>query len=74
MTKKELFLIRVSDIVSNLCYYDRKNDEELSVKDVEELLNNNQVTLFEIVEILDKEIKANFPLWSAHDLSVRDTL
>ena len=61
MTKKEIFLGLIADSVSNLCYYDRKDDEDLSVDDVEELLTSGEVTLDEILETFAKEFRENYP-------------
>ncbi len=58
--KKEKFLDSVEDCVSDLCYYNRKNDEELSISDVKQLLESGAVTMEEIFERFKKTLKENF--------------
>ena len=51
MSKKQLILDSVKDLVSDLMFYDRKEDEDLSVKDIEESFKSGEVTISEVVEI-----------------------
>ncbi len=60
-TKKDIFLLYVKDIVTKLFYYDRKECEDLSVNDVETLINTKQISLREIVEAFQSEIIRNYP-------------
>lgn len=59
--KKNIFLGTVRDLVSNLFYYDRKGDEDLSLKDVEKLIASGTLSLDEIIETFRDEIKKNYP-------------
>jgi hypothetical protein len=59
---KEIFLGLVRDSVSNLFYYDRKNDEDLSVNEVDQLIRSGQITLSEILEVFTDEIQQNTTL------------
>lgn len=59
--KKSCFLNCCQDAISNLCYYDRKDCEVVSVDDVEFLLNNGHVTIDEMFERMKTEIIKNFP-------------
>jgi hypothetical protein len=49
-SKQELLLDTITDLVSDLLYYDRKEDEELSADDIEDLLHNGGITIDEMVE------------------------
>jgi hypothetical protein len=60
--KKSLFFGTWEDAVSDVCYYDRKGDEELHVDDVEELLNNNHVTFDEITQVIYKKNQREFSM------------
>lgn len=59
-TKKHSFLDAVDDAVSDLCYYDRNGDEELTSQDVRELIESGEVTVDEIAEAVKKAIRENF--------------
>lgn len=48
-TKKEEVLARVSDLVSDFCYYDRKEDEDLSPDDLKRMLDSGEITGDQIV-------------------------
>lgn len=50
MKLKELALNSIDDLVANFAYYDRKDDEELSSKDLEILIDGGYLTRDEIVE------------------------
>jgi hypothetical protein len=54
--KRLLFLANVTDLVSSLLYYDRKEDEELTRDDVEVLLESGRITIKEIVEMFEKTL------------------
>lgn len=58
---KQLLNDIIEDLVSDLLYYDRKEDEEFTLKDVEDLLKNNKQefkdTLIELFTLkIDKAI------------------
>ncbi|UFK27452.1 hypothetical protein [Elizabethkingia phage TCUEAP2] len=46
---KDVILNTVEDLVSNFTYYDRKNDEELTEKQLDEAIENGIITVDEIV-------------------------
>lgn len=50
MNKKELILDTLSDLVSNFLYYDRKEDEELAVGEIEQAIHDDEITIEEMVE------------------------
>jgi hypothetical protein len=47
---KEIILDTVNDLVSAFLYYDRKEDEELALGDIEKAIENKDITINEIVE------------------------
>jgi hypothetical protein len=59
-----LFLESVEDLVNNLLYYDRKEDEELTKDDVENLLESGKITIEEVTDhfklCLKDTCKVNF--------------
>jgi len=57
---KALILDSVSDLVSDFLYYDRKEDEELPVDKIEELVKDGVITVDEIIDKFTKELKTNF--------------
>lgn len=59
--KKNLFLNSIDTSVENLLYYDRKGDQELTYEDVEQLINNGEVTLEEMKEAFAKAVKEKYP-------------
>jgi hypothetical protein len=46
----EKVLLLVEDLVSNFLYYDRKEDEDMPVGKIEELVKNGDITVDKIVE------------------------
>ena len=49
MEIKENILLTVDDLVSNFLDYDRKEDEELKLGDIDTAIKNGEVTIDEIV-------------------------
>ena len=58
---KGLLLASTQDAVKDLLYYDRKEDEELSVADVEQLIDTGKVKLCELVDTFRDTILEHFP-------------
>lgn len=58
--KKRCFLGCWTDAVSNVCYYDRKNCEDLSVDDVKLLIGGGNVSIGEILAAVEKELRDNY--------------
>ena len=48
--KKSLVLDTIDDIIGDLVYYDRKEDEELGTGEIEEMLVNGDLTVQEMVD------------------------
>lgn len=59
--KRSILLASAGDLVSSLCFYDRKDDEELSVEDVVYLINNHHISATEILDKIKNVLKENFP-------------
>ena len=53
---KDLIIGNVKELVSSLLYYDRKDDEDLTVNDIESALIKNIITVKEIVEVFKTEL------------------
>ncbi|RDJ35118.1 MAG: hypothetical protein DWQ19_09800 [Crenarchaeota archaeon] len=50
MSKKEYALNVVEDLVANYLFYDRKEDEDLSRDDMEQLKSSGELTIQEVVD------------------------
>lgn len=48
-TRKEIIQNTIIDMVSNLMYYDRKEDVNLPIGAIEEAIENGEITINEIV-------------------------
>jgi len=46
---KEIILDTISDMVTDLFYYNRKNDDELPIGEIEKLIKNGDITIDEMV-------------------------
>lgn len=57
---KERILDTISDLVVNFTYYDRKEDEELTIYMLEESVENGWITLDEIVEQFKSDLEDAF--------------
>ncbi len=47
---KDVILNAVDDLVSSLLFYDRKEDEDLSIEDIEGAFADGTITVDEVVE------------------------
>ena len=47
----------IKDLVSSLLYYDRKEDEDLGLYEIEEDIKNGEYTAEDIIEVFAKEIR-----------------
>lgn len=57
--RREKLEATCSDIASKLLYYDRKEDEELPVGTIEEMILNGETTLEEILEWVNAPLRAH---------------
>jgi len=55
--KKNHALNLVEDVLSSYFYYDRKDDEDLSVKEMEELINSGTLTVDELIDQFSLKIR-----------------
>lgn len=60
-TKKEILADTVADLVGQLLYYDRKEDEELPRGAIEAMIDKGVVTREEIVELFKVELFKGLP-------------
>jgi hypothetical protein len=49
MINKEFILSAINDLVADFLYYDRKHDEEFPLGEIERLIENNEITIDEMV-------------------------
>lgn len=56
-TRREHIIARVSDLVANLLYYDRREDEELPRGGIEEAIEAGEITKAEIVAAFEERLK-----------------
>lgn len=54
-TRRELIIANVKDLLAGLMYYDRKEDEELGVGEIEAAITNNEITAQEIADVFAQE-------------------
>lgn len=57
MERKELILTTVDDLVADFLYYDRKEDEELPRNSIEEAIANKEITVREIIQRFEQELR-----------------
>lgn len=57
---KRLILGHVEDLVVNFVFYDRKEDEELSGKMLEDAIRSGEVTIEEIVAQFEKKLRDEY--------------
>ncbi len=57
MTRKELILGTISDGVSDLMYYDRKEDEQLPRGAIEEAIQKGELTMEDMVDAFQEALK-----------------
>lgn len=57
---KDLIIANIEDLVSNFLYYDRKEDEDLSVEQLNSAIKSGEITLDEIADIFKSELQRRF--------------
>ena len=60
-SRRELILDTVSDLVSNLLWYDRKEDEDLPRGEIEAAIAAGEITVEEIVVAFAAELSGGLP-------------
>ena len=58
MSIRDVILATVNDNVSNLMYYDRKEDEDLGEGDIEKAIKDGEITIDEIVAKFRETLEA----------------
>lgn len=58
--KKQIIFDTISDLVADFVFYDRKEDEELSSKQLENAIKNKIITIDEIVLHFKQCLEENF--------------
>jgi hypothetical protein len=58
---KETILLIISDLVADFCYYDRKEDEELSEAQLDQAVADGTVTIDEMVAEFRKHLENTYP-------------
>ena len=49
-SQRQIIFDTIDDLVSRFLYYDRKDDEELQIGDIEKVINRGYVSVDEIAE------------------------
>lgn len=62
--KREIILNAIEDSVSDLLYYDRKEDEDLRVGEIEEAVHTGVVNGREIVELFANKFMQGVERWT----------
>ena len=57
---KQKILNTISDLCSRFLYYDRKEDEELSVKKLNKAVKNGEITIDEMVSEFRRHLENTF--------------
>lgn len=57
---KDLIIANVNDLVSDFLYYDRKEDEDLSVEQLNAAIKSGEITIDEIADIFKSELQRSF--------------
>ncbi len=57
---KKIILDVISDLCSDFLYYDRKNDEDLSMEQLNEAVKNGEITIDEMVNEFRKNLENTF--------------
>jgi len=57
---KQNILNTISDLCSNFLYYDRKEDETLSEKQLKDAVKSGEITVDEMVDEFRKHLEKNF--------------
>lgn len=53
-SRRQIILDTVEDLVSSLLYYDRTEDSQLGIGDIEDAINSNEITAEEILSKFNK--------------------
>jgi hypothetical protein len=59
-TIKEIIIDTISDLCSNFLYYDRKEDEDLSMEQLNNAVKNGEITIDEMVAEFRKHLENTY--------------
>ncbi len=65
MTRRDVILDTIDDCVTDLLYYDRKDDESLPVGDIEAAVAAGEITLEDMVACFSKALDGSSELAAA---------
>ena len=57
---KQLILDKISDLCSDFLYYDRKEDEDLSIKQLKSAVESGEITVDEMVDEFRRNLENTF--------------
>lgn len=57
---KKLILATISDLCSNFLYYDRKDDEDLTMEQLNEAVASGEITIDEMVDAFRRHLEGTF--------------
>ena len=60
LNTKLLILNNISDMCTDFLYYDRKEDEDLPLGEIEKAVKSGDITVEEMVEAFRKELQNSF--------------
>ncbi len=55
-----MIINRIEDLCSNFLYYDRKEDEDLSMEQLNEAVQKGEITIDEMVEVFKTNLENTF--------------
>lgn len=57
---KQIIINKIEDLCSNFLYYDRKEDEDLSMEQLNEAVQKGEITIDEMVEVFKTNLENTF--------------
>ena len=61
MNRKQIIINTVTDLAANFLYYDRKEDSQLNVKQLDVAIKKGEITTDEIVAEFKRVIENTYP-------------
>jgi hypothetical protein len=60
--RKQLILDTIDDLVANFLYYDRKEDEDLPLHEIEDAVKNGEITIEEMTNRFSERLSQSLGL------------
>ena len=57
MSRKEIIISTVKDLVGDFLYYGRKEDEDLEIGEIENAIIKNEISIDEIIKTFESELR-----------------